>query len=146
MNGGRRMVDGRWEHFPHGADLGVRGFGPTREAAFEQAALALVAAAADLGEIEPQAEIEIRCTGPDDELLLVNWLNAVLYEMATRHMVFGRFELKRDGDGLAARAWGERLDRSRHRLGTEVKGATMTGLKVRRDPSGEWTAETVVDV
>jgi SHS2 domain-containing protein len=140
------MVKTRWEHFPHGADLGVRGIGPTREAAFEQAALALVAAAVDLREIELRAEIAIRCSGPDDELLLVNWLNAVLYEMATRYMVFGRFELKGDGKGLAARAWGERLDRSRHHLGTEVKGATMTGLKVRENLSGEWIAETVVDV
>jgi tRNA nucleotidyltransferase (CCA-adding enzyme) len=140
------MVQTRWEHFPHGADLGVRGIGPTREIAFEQAALALVAAAVDLDEIEPQDEIEIRCNGPDDELLLVNWLNAVLYEMVTRYMVFGRFELKGDGKGLVARAWGERLDRSRHHLGTEVKGATMTGLKVQKNHSGAWSAETVVDV
>ncbi len=33
----------RWEHFPHGADIGVRGFGATREQAFEQAAVALSA-------------------------------------------------------------------------------------------------------
>jgi len=26
------MVEGRWEHFPHGADIGVRGHGPTRAA------------------------------------------------------------------------------------------------------------------
>ncbi len=107
------MIETRWEHFPHGADLGVRGIGPTREAAFEQAALALVAAAVDLHEIEPRAEIEIHCSGADDELLLVTWLNAVIYEMATRHMVFRRFELERDGDRLLGRAWGERLDRSR---------------------------------
>jgi SHS2 domain-containing protein len=25
----------RWEHFDHGADIGVRGFGPTPAAAFE---------------------------------------------------------------------------------------------------------------
>jgi tRNA nucleotidyltransferase (CCA-adding enzyme) len=138
------MAEARWEHFPHGADLGIRGIGPTREAAFEQAALALVAAMVDLSGIEPRAEIGIRCAGPDDELLLVNWLNAVLYEMATRHMVFGRFEVRRDGKGLAGRAWGESLDHSRHRLGTEVKGATLTGLKVRKN--GSWIAETVVDV
>jgi tRNA nucleotidyltransferase (CCA-adding enzyme) len=27
-----------WEHFPHEADMGVRGIGPTKEAAFEGAA------------------------------------------------------------------------------------------------------------
>ena len=33
----------RWEHFEHGADVGVRGIGPTPASAFEQAALALTA-------------------------------------------------------------------------------------------------------
>ena len=31
----------RWEHFEHGADIGVRGIGPTPASAFEQAALPL---------------------------------------------------------------------------------------------------------
>ncbi len=29
---------GRWEHFPHEADMGIRGFGATKAEAFEQAA------------------------------------------------------------------------------------------------------------
>ncbi|MBT9613287.1 MAG: archease, partial [Burkholderiales bacterium] len=32
-----------WEHFTHGADIGVRGFGNTPSEAFEQAALAMTA-------------------------------------------------------------------------------------------------------
>jgi len=36
-------MQARWEHFEHGADIGVRGFGPTLAAAFEQAALVAVA-------------------------------------------------------------------------------------------------------
>jgi tRNA nucleotidyltransferase (CCA-adding enzyme) len=140
------MADARWEHFPHGADLGVRGVGPNRESAFEQAALALVAATVDLQDVEPKVLVELHCAGKDDELLLVQWLNAVLYEMAARKMVFAKFKLERDGDRLEGQAWGEPLDRRRHHLGTEVKGATMTGLRVRRDSSGGWIAETVVDV
>lgn len=41
------MSSGRWEHFPHEADMGVRGIGASREAAFEQAALALTAVITD---------------------------------------------------------------------------------------------------
>ena len=140
------MAEARWEHFAHGADIGVRGLGPNREAAFEQAALALVAAAVDLREVKPEVRVEMHCTGTDDELLLVQWLNAVLYEMATRHMVFGRFKLERSGPMLKGCAWGEPLNRKRHQLGTEVKGATLTGISVRQEPSGCWIAETVVDV
>ena len=28
-------MQSNWEHFPHQADMGVRGIGPTKEAAFE---------------------------------------------------------------------------------------------------------------
>ena len=51
---GRSVVapEARWEHFPHDADIGVRGFGPTVVAAFEQAALALTAVITDPGHID----------------------------------------------------------------------------------------------
>src|SRR5512137_1703146 len=84
----------RWEHFPHGADIGVRGIGATREEAFEAAALALTAVVTDPATVEVRTEVGIRCSAPDDDLLLVDWLNAVVYEMATRRMLFGRFAVE----------------------------------------------------
>src|SRR5436305_1988279 len=78
-----------WEHFKHGADIGVRGIGATQSEAFEQTALALVAVIADLASVRTDTPIRIRCAAPDDELLLVDWLNAVIYEMATRAMLPG---------------------------------------------------------
>jgi len=62
-----------WELFPHDADVGLRGFGPTREAAFEQAALALTAALTDPEAVRPREKVVIACAAPDDELLLVDW-------------------------------------------------------------------------
>ena len=41
-----------WEHFSHGSDIGVRGIGNSGKDAFEQAAIALTAAVADVGAIE----------------------------------------------------------------------------------------------
>lgn len=135
----------RWEHFEHGADAGVRGFGGTRGEAFAQAALALTAVVTDPAGVRPVEAVGIRCAAPDDELLLVDWLDAVIFEMATRGMLFGRFAVD-VGDGtLAATAWGEPVDRARHRPAVEVKGATYTALRVARDGDG-WVAQTVVDV
>ena len=37
----------QWEHYAHGADIGVRGIGPTVEEAFEQAAVALAGVITD---------------------------------------------------------------------------------------------------
>jgi SHS2 domain-containing protein len=79
--------------FPHGADIGVRGTGRTRAAAFAQVATALAAAVVDPATVIPSQGISIACEAPDDRLRLYDWLNAVIYEMAVRGMVFRRFEV-----------------------------------------------------
>jgi len=139
-------VQARWEHFEHGADIGVRGIAPTKEGAFEQAALALTAVVVDPQRVRADEAVEVTCEAPDEELLLVDWLNALVYEMATRGMIFGRFEVSLEGTRLRARAWGERLDPARHEPAVEVKGATYTALALGQDASGAWVAQCVVDV
>jgi tRNA nucleotidyltransferase (CCA-adding enzyme) len=135
-----------WEHFPHEADMGVRGHGTSREQAFEQAALALTAVIARLDKVAAHEPVEIQCEAPDDELLFVDWLNALVYEMATRHMLFSRYSVRIDGTHLTAVAWGEPLDIARHQPAVEVKGATYTGLHVAQTADRCWVAQTVVDV
>ncbi len=136
---------GRWEHFEHGADIGVRGVGPTKAEAYEQAALAMTAVVTDPSGVAASEPIAIQCRSPDDELLLVEWLNQLVYEMATRKMLFGRFAVTIDGPVLTGTAWGERVDVARHHPAVEVKGATYTALRVAHEPAG-WVAQTVVDV
>jgi len=136
----------RCEHFAHGADIGVRGRGATREAAFTQAALALTAVIVEPGAVAGEIPVDIRCEAPDDELLLVDWLNTLIYEMATRRMLFGRFDVHISGRELTARAWGEPIDVERHQPAVEVKGATLTAVSVVHEPSGAWIAQCVVDV
>ena len=140
------MTRRRWEHFPHDADIGIRGIGASKEEAFAQAALALTAVITDPRAVVPQDMVEITCEAPDDELLFVDWLNALVYEMATRHMLFSRFEVHLAEEQLRARAWGEVVDVARHQPAVEVKGATYTELVVKQDPSGAWLAQCVVDV
>ena len=135
----------RWEHFPHQADMGVRGIGPTLAAAFEQAALAMTAVVTDPARVAADEAVEIRCEAPDDELLLVDWLNALILEMAARHMLFSRFEVSLDGPHLHATAWGEAVDMQKHQPAVEIKGATYTELDVKEE-SGRWLAQCVVDV
>lgn len=134
-----------WEHFTHEADIGIRGVGYTREEAFAQAALALTAVITDPDGVIPKNEITINCEAPDDELLFVDWLNALIYETATRSMLFSRFDIEIDGTRLRARCHGELLDPERHQPVVEIKGATYTELLVRHDKD-HWLAQTVVDV
>lgn len=140
-------MESRWEHFEHGADIGVRGTGPTLAAAFQQAALALTAVVTDPALVRPETSVPIACEAPTDDILFVDWLNALVYEMATRRMLFARFTVAIDANRrLQATAWGERVDPGRHEPAVEVKGATQTALRVVQDAAGAWTAECVVDV
>jgi len=136
----------RWEHFAHIADIGVRGIGSTVEEAFEQAALALAAVTVEIETVNPQEAVDIRCDAPDVELLFADWLNALIFEGATRKMIFARFQVSVQDGHLEGTAWGEKIDRARHRPGVEVKGATYTELAVRREVEGHWIAQCVVDV
>ena len=135
-----------WEHFDHGADIGVRGYGANPAEAFVQAALALTAVVTDPATVNPTAAVPITCEAPDLELLLADWLNALIYEMATRRMLFSRFVVHIVGCALQGTAWGEMVDRAHHPLAVEVKGATYTALRVEQNPAGLWLAQCVVDV
>lgn len=134
-----------WEHFPHDADVGVRGFGATPAQAFEQAALALTAVVTR-AQVEPVSPVEVKCDAPDVELLFVDWLNAIIYEMAVRNMLFSRFDVRIEGTELTATLWGEPVDVARHAPACEPKGATYTALRVAREDDGTWSAACVVDV
>ena len=134
-----------WEHYEHGADIGVRGFGATKAEAFEQAALAMTAVVADPAAVAPLEGVAIECQAPDDEMLLAQWLNCLIYEMSVRRMLFSKFDVRVENAKLSAGAWGEAGDAARHHPAVEVKGATYTTLRVARHGDG-WVAQTVVDV
>jgi tRNA nucleotidyltransferase (CCA-adding enzyme) len=136
----------RWEHFHHVADVGVRGVGATREEAFVQAAVALTAVTADPAAVRPEQVVDIVAEGEDDESLLLAWLDAIIYEMAVRHMLFGRYELDIRGTRAVGRAWGETVDAARHEPAVEIKAATYAELTVTQRPDGAWVAQCVVDV
>jgi SHS2 domain-containing protein len=135
-----------WEHYAHGADIGLRGFGRSVEEAFEQAAIALTAIVADVSGVRPSVQIEIHCEAPDLELLLVSWLNAIIYEMAVRNMLFSSYSVVLSGLSLTGTLVGEAIDPQRHQLAVEAKGATVTDLKVECDSEGHWLAQCIVDV
>ena len=140
-------IEPRAEHFVHSADIGIRGIGRNRSEAFEQAALALSKVIIDdPAALKHERSVHIECEAPNDALLLVDWLNALIYRMAVDHLVFGQFQVAIDGKLLHGEAWGESIDRFRHAPAVEPKGATYTGLQVAQQGDGSWIAQCVVDV
>lgn len=135
-----------WEHFSHDADIGIRGFGKSIDEAFEQAALAMTSVIANPDTIRNNEMVEIACEAPDKELLLVDWLNELVYEMATRNMLFAKYQVRIHNGSLQGQAWGEKIDILKHKPVVEVKGATYTSLIVKHIDDGNWVAQCVIDV
>ncbi|TFW33576.1 archease [Massilia horti] len=59
-----------WEHFPHDADIGIRGKGATCLASFEQAALGLTAIVTPLQKVRAPDAIQIACPSSGDSEFL----------------------------------------------------------------------------
>jgi SHS2 domain-containing protein len=133
------------ETFEHGADIGIRGFGQTIAEAFENTAIALYSVMVNVHAVEPNEKRTIVVSAPDQELLLVEWLNALLSLSDIEHMVFSKFKVKMEGTSLTGTAWGEKLDQERHEPNVEIKGATYYMLKVAK-ADGRFVAQCVVDV
>jgi SHS2 domain-containing protein len=115
-------------------------------AAFEQAALAMIAVMTDPATVGRDDAVTIRAEAPNPDFLLLDWLNALVFEMATRGMIFGSFDVVIDGNCLQATVRGEAVSRERHAPAVEIKGATLTELRVVEDQPGLWRAQCVVDV
>jgi SHS2 domain-containing protein len=131
-------------YFEHGADVGVIGRGASIEGAFADAAHAMFALMTDPGAVAARERLAIEFEESDVELALVRWLNLLLAAAAERGLAFHSFSLKRAGPRWLGEAWGEPWHEGLER-GTEVKGATLTMLSVKR-AGGLWEAGCVVDV
>lgn len=147
--GGENLAN--WEHFQHLADVGIRGRGANVSEAFAMAASAMTAIVTDIEKVSMKESFSIISVAPDLEMLLCRWLNDIIYEMDTRQMLFSRFIVDIKGTGehgghtITSEIWGEKVDVAKHEPAVEVKGATLTELKVYRDGE-EWVAQCVVDV
>lgn len=114
------MSEPAWTHFPHEGDVGICGFGSSAAEAFENAARAMTAVVVPLEALEPREGVAVAVAAPDLEMLLLDWLNAVIYEMATRRMLFGDFRAEIAGGSLRGEARGEPVDRARHAPAVEL--------------------------
>jgi len=144
MNAPPILKPGNNEYFEHDADIGVVGRGATVEESFEAAARATFAVMSDLDAVRQVETVNLDFEEADIELALVRWLNLLLALSHERGLAFGRFWIERDGvhwrGGASGEPWRRDLER-----GTEVKGATLTMLEVKKSATG-WEARCVVDV
>jgi len=123
-----------FELINHTADVSIRAYGASMNQAFANAARALFSLITELDDIEEVIYRDIELTTTDQESLLVEWLNELIYLFDTENILFKRFDITDLTDTrLKARNYGEKVDSSKHQLKLGVKAATYHMLKVARD-------------
>jgi SHS2 domain-containing protein len=133
------------------SDLAFMAFGPTLEAVFVEAGRALLAATVEEpATVEPRERRTFVLREPDLELLLIRYLNELVYLVDAEELLLQpeRVEIVFSQDHsaeLRAELVGERIDRRRHTLASDVKAATAHGLQVAETAEG-WTATATLDV
>ena len=120
-----------FEMVNHTADMGIIAYGADKKQAFANAAKALFSLITELDDIEETLHRDIEVTASDQESLLVEWLNELIYLFDVENIIFKRFDITELGNTqLKARSYGERVDSAKHKLKTGVKAATYHAIKI----------------
>jgi len=122
-----------YEVLEHTADIGIVAYGQRLEDAFANAAVGLFNLITDLDQVKEETFREIEVEANDQEGLLVGWLNELIYLFDAENILFRRFEFQElCPTRLKARAFGEKVDTSRHPIKLGVKAATYHQLQVKK--------------
>ena len=131
------LVAKDFELIEHTADVGIMAYGVDTREAFTNAAHGMFSLIVEPGSVREVEHRDIEVTAPDEESLLVTWLNEFIYLFDAENMLFSRFDITEFGiNRLRARAYGEPVDETRHRLKTGIKAATYHMVEVDRREGG----------
>ena len=123
-----------FEYIDHEADVGILGIGSTLEEAFVEGAKAMADYMVGMESVDNKKQIEIRCEADNIPALFIEWLNEILANVDLSNMFFSGFEIEKiessnNKFSLKGKAFGEEIDLDKHKVKTEVKAATYSGLK-----------------
>ncbi len=130
----------------HTADAKFQAFGKTLEECFENAALAVNAAEAEIKKVKAKEKIEIKVSADSLENLLHKFLEETLFQMDSREMLFSKIKIKinEKQNSLLGELFGERIDKKRHSLKTLVKAITWNNFYLKKEKNA-WVAQVVCD-
>ncbi len=126
-------MEKEFEIVDHTADVGIIAYGADMNQAFANAAKGLFSLITELDDVEEVLHRDIELTAPDQESLLVEWLNELIYLFDAENMLFKRFDVTQlSQTHLKARSYGHEVDSSKHKIKTGVKAATYHMLKIEK--------------
>ena len=136
----------RYEMIDHTADIGIKVFGKDISEVFSNAGYAMFDILTEPKNVQKKESFDIQISANNIEELLVKWLDELLYRYETERVVFSEFVINKISDtAVNSTVYGEKIDRNRHEIKTEIKNVTYHQLQVRKINSG-WEAQVIFDV
>jgi len=135
-----------FEVIDHTADIGIVVYGTDLKQVFTNAALGLFSLMADLDGLKEDVKREVEVKAEEVEVLLVEWLNELIYISDVEHILFKRFEINElNNTKVKATCFGEKIKPRQHRLKREIKAATYHMLRLDKD-GGKYKVQIIFDV
>ncbi|MFC2049763.1 archease [Chloroflexota bacterium] len=141
-----RTVEKPFEVIDHTADIGIVAYGADIKQVFANAALGLFNLMADLDDFEEGLERELELSAEDVEVLLIEWLNELIYIFDVEHIIFKKFEIEKlTSTQVKARCFGEKVKPGQHKLKREIKAATYHMLRISKE-DGTYKVQVIFDI
>ena len=135
-----------FEIIDHTADVGIVAYGADLAELFSNAALALFSLIIQPESVKEKLHRRLEVSSKDQDNLLVNWLNELIYVFDAERMLFRRFDVDSlTENSLRATCHGEMFDPVRHTIKIGVKAATYHMLTVERNGGG-YKARVIFDI
>jgi SHS2 domain-containing protein len=141
-----RTVEKPFEVIDHTADIGIVAYGADIKQVFANAALGLFNLMADLDGFKEDVQRGLELSAEDVEILLVEWLNELIYIFDVEHIIFKRFEIEElTSTQIKARCFGEKIKPGKHKLKREIKAATYHMLRISKE-DGSYKVQVIFDI
>jgi SHS2 domain-containing protein len=132
------------------SDVSFVAWAPSLEQLFDRAAAALLSVEVENPDaVRAESCRKVRLEEPDVELLLLRFLNELVYLRDAERLLVRSAVLEISagaaGASLSGELRGEPIDPLRHSMATDVKAATAHQLAVKRQEGG-WRAQVTLDV
>lgn len=117
----------------HATDAFIEVTAPNLKEALTIAAESVVDTTIERSTVDEKDEMIIKVSGKDLKYLLLNWLEAVIYQLITDGFAIHRFEIdlqKRKQYELSAKTFGEPIDLKKHHFKVEIKAPTFHLMEI----------------
>ncbi len=136
----------RFEIIEHTADIGIKIFGSDLKELFCNAAAGMFDIIADSKEVNRKKHINVEVKADNIEELLVNWLTELLFHFNANFIILKEFSITEiSQNNIKAVVSGEKIDKNKHSINTEIKAVTYHELKVEKKDFG-WNVQVIFDV